>query len=64
MGPDEVALFRVSVLTPGVEGVFWGAAAVHTPFETLKLAFKLRTAVGQLTMIPTPVLFEESYPVS
>ena len=55
-------MFRLGVMTPATEGVFYAAATVHTPYEELTLTFKLRTAVGQLTM--TPVVFDDAFPVS
>lgn len=62
MSAGESAVFRLSVVTPASEGVFHASATVDTPYETLNLPFKLRTAIGQLTM--TPVLFDDAFPVS
>ncbi|KAF2366200.1 Transmembrane protein 131-like [Trinorchestia longiramus] len=62
LAPGAAAVFRASVVTASSEGVYWGAAVIHTSFESLYLAFRLRTAVGQLTMIPTPVRFDNAFP--
>ncbi|XP_018006963.1 transmembrane protein 131 isoform X2 [Hyalella azteca] len=62
LAPGAAAVFKVSVVTASTEGIFWGTAVVHTAFESLSLTFRLRTAIGQLTMIPTPVLFDNAFP--
>lgn len=61
--PNHYAVFRIGILTPISEGIFLAESYVQTQYEVIKLPFRLRTADGLLSIFPSTILLEDSFPV-
>ncbi|XP_076041632.1 transmembrane protein 131 isoform X2 [Oratosquilla oratoria] len=60
--PNHYAVFRIGVLTPDIEGVFIAESFVQTQYEQIKIPFRLRTADGTLSVVPSVLLFDNAFP--
>ncbi|CAG0879470.1 unnamed protein product, partial [Darwinula stevensoni] len=62
IAPGYFVLFRLGVRTPTEEGMHYGKVFVHTVYEEMDVPFRLRTALGTLSFIPTSLDFPDAFP--
>ena len=61
--PNHFVIFRIGVVAPSREGVFYAKTFIHTYYEEMDIPFRLRTAEGSLILHPENIVFQDSFPV-